>query len=266
MGNQNTLMPRDPEHRRHIGLRAAALAVLLCTSASASADFVVGSGSTFSLGNAHIDAGCANVLVAGTVNGGSGTFGRVGNFSLTGSFSASTSGLELGGDFNDGGTFDAGAGSVSIDDGCGAQDSHLYGQTGFNDLSISSGAGKHAIFPVGVAQGVAHSLALQGTPAMPLNIASPIAGQRGIIALAAGAAQSVAYVNARDNQASIAHIAPGPAASFHSTDAGDLVNWFDLATSPGAVVPTPTLGAGHWLLLVLLIVVTSAHFAHARRD
>lgn len=224
---------------------------LLLASMSAYADIEIGSGSTLALADAHFDAGCGNLTVAGTASATSAALGHIGHFSITGgSFSAGSTTIEAGGDFNNNGNFAAGNGSVVLDDGCGAQDSHLYGQNVFYALSILSGSGKHAVFPAGTTQTVAHSLTLQGSSAEPLFVVSSSPGQRGILALAQGASQAIAFVDARDNEASAAHVAPGDAASYHSVDGGNLINWFRDAANSVESLPVPTLGASRWLLVL----------------
>ncbi len=223
--------------------------------AVANADILVGSGSTLSLGDANLDFGCGNLTIAGVATATSAALSNIDNLDLAGGvFSPNGATLHLGGNFSNAGSFSPGTSAVTIDDSCGLQNSLFSGATSFYTLAIVSLLGKQAIFPVGLAQSVAHNLSLQGAAGKPLFIVSSTAGKRGIIALAQTATQNVVYVDARDNKASVARIAPGTPASFNSIDAGNLVNWFTdsatgTSTSASEIVPTPALGAGRWLLL-----------------
>ncbi|MFT3791093.1 MAG: hypothetical protein QM741_08445 [Rudaea sp.] len=250
---------------RLCGRLAAALlfaAVPLCLAAqSAAATITVGAGSSFDFGDARVDLGCSNLAIAGAATAGAAALTGIADFDLAGgSFAAGASGIALGGDFANAGSFVAGSGGVAIVDACGSGTSTLSGTTGFHDLVVTTASAKRLVFPVGLAQSVAHALTLQGVAGQLLKVVSASAGQRGVLALNNGAAQTIAYVDARDNDAGGgARIAPGPAASFHSIDGGNLVNWFADATpgggtGNGTAVPAPALGCGRWLLLALLML------------
>ena len=203
--------PPDPARRA-----ATMLALLLAAPCAAQADVLVGTGSTVHFADASIDFGCGNLIVGGTADSTSASLGAVRGFSLTGGAFALGSGtLALGGDFANAGKFAPGIGMVAVGDACGNGASTFSGANNFHALSITTTTGKQAIFPAGLAQNVTHALTLQGTPGNLLRIASSSAGQQGVLALAAGAAQNIAYVDARDNDAGVTPIAPG-AASLYS--------------------------------------------------
>jgi len=249
--------PPDPARRA-----ATMLALLLAAPCAAQADVLVGTGSTVHFADASIDFGCGNLIVGGTADSTSASLGAVRGFSLTGGAFALGSGtLALGGDFANAGKFAPGIGMVAVGDACGNGASTFSGANNFHALSITTTTGKQAIFPVGLAQNVTHALTLQGTPGNLLRIASSSAGQQGVLALAAGAAQNIAYVDARDNDAGVTPIAPGAASLYQSINGGDLMHWFDVGGSGGnggsAPVPAPTLGC----LALLLLAVSIAAFA-----
>lgn len=227
-------------------------ALLILAMRNAAATIIVGAGSSLNFADNNVDLGCSDLTVAGSLMASGANVTSIANLDLGGgSFAAGASRISLGGNFANAGNFDPGASRVAIVDACGNGTSELSGATNFYDFVVSTVSGKQILFPVAAAQSVAHSLTLQGAAGHLLDVRSSIAGQRGVLALAEGAAQTIAYVQARDNNASIAHIAPGLPAQFDSVDGGNLVNWFlDVF---GGTVPAPALGAGRWLLLATML-------------
>lgn len=231
-------------------------ALACAIAAPAFAQFTVGAGSTFDFGSAAINFGCSDLLVAGQATAaGSLTGLRDLSISAGGIFNASTSQISLGGNFADAGTFNAGTGTVSIVDACGSGASQLTGSTNFYRFAAATATGKQLVLPASTTQSVANSLILTGTAGNLLQVQSSAAGQRANLALAPGAAQTIAYVAARDNAATGATIAPGPPASFNSVDGGNLFNWFVGAIGNGTI-PAPSLDLlGRWLLLAGVLIV-----------
>ena len=227
-------------------LRFALACVGLSTAAHA--DMNIGAGASMSLGDGALDLGCSQLVTAGSTSGSSGAFEGIANVLILpgGSLSPGSSQLMLGGDFSDAGLFTPGTGVVSIVDACGSGTSSVSGATNFYDFVATTAIGKRLVFPANQTQGIAHALTLQGVSGNLLQVASSLAGQQALLNVSAAAAQSVAYVNARDDKASGATIAPGSAANYHSVDAGDLTNWFGSSvTGPGGgaiPVAAPSLG------------------------
>ena len=234
---------------------ATMLALLLTAPIAAQADVLVGAGSTVHFADAQVDLGCGNLIVNGSADTASATLAHVASFALNGgAFALGGGTLSLGGDFSNAGAFTPGTGNVALTDACGSGTSTFAGASHFYALSIATTSGKLTIFPVGLAQSVAHALSLQGAAGNLLRIASSTAGQQGVLALAAGATQSVAYVDARDNLASVTPIAPGAASLYQSINSGNLTHWFDINGGGGnTAVPTPMLGSLALLLLAALM-------------
>ena len=233
------------------------------------ADVMVGNGSSVHFADAKVDFACGDLDVNGTADASAATLYDLADFSLAGgTFALGTGTLSLGGDFSSSGTFAPGTGIVSVGDTCGSVTSTLRGANAFYALSIATSTGKRVIFPVALAQSVAHDLTLRGAPAQLLHITSSAAGQQGVLALAAGATQTVAYVDARDNLASATPIAPGAPALYQSVNSGDLTHWFDVtggSGSPGGgVVPTPALGRLALLLLAALLAAFGSYRCFTR--
>jgi hypothetical protein len=173
------------------------------------------------------------VTSSGSLVGGSGTIGFSGDFSQQGSFSAGT-------------------GSVRITDGCGVTTSTITGANSFYDFYAHTATGHILIFPADQTQSIAHSLNLSGEPGALLKIRSSTANVASNLALADGAAQSIAYVNVADNHVTAQHIGQGSAGSFHSVNAGNSNGWFRSNYVPGAP-PNPPDSAGLIPVLMLLL-------------
>ncbi|MFT3792566.1 MAG: hypothetical protein QM741_16215 [Rudaea sp.] len=227
------------------------------------AGVIVGSGSSVHFADAKVDFGCGNLDVNGTADATAATLSNLADFSLAGgAFALGAGTLSLGGDFSNAGAFAPGTGGVAVGDACGSGTSTFGGANAFYALSIATSAGKQVVFPVGLAQSVAHAVTLQGAAGRLLRIASSAAGRQGVLALATGATQTVAYVDARDNLASATPIAPGAPSLYQSIDGGDLTHWFDAVGSGGAAgdtaVPAPALGRCALLLLAALLAAFGA--------
>lgn len=233
----------------------------LAMSGEARAGFEIGSGSAVDFGDAAIDFACGDLSIAGQASGGSATLTGIANFALSGgAFSAATAQLSLGGNFSNAGAFAAGSSSVAIVDACGGPTSQFAGATQFYDLSVVSAAAKQLVLPSSLAQGVAHALVLQGAAGNLLRVRSTSAGQRAQFAVVPAASQTIAYVDAADNQATLATIAPGEAALYNSVDSGNLINWFTNPSGGGGEpgdggIPVPALDVGRWLLAAGLFLL-----------
>lgn len=231
-------------------------AVLGVLGAPAFAAITVGAGSSLQFADSTVDLGCSDLTVAGAASATAATINAIGNVNLSGSFAPGASQISLGGNFADTGSFTPGTSRFTIVDACGNGTSQVWGATSFYDLAVITVLGKQLVLPAGVAQTIAHALTLQGTAGNLLQVSSSAAGQRAQLTLAAVTAQAIAYVNARDNNANGATIAPGSPTQYHSVDGGNLVNWFANAIpiSGAAPVPAPALGFGRWLLLAGLLI------------
>lgn len=241
-------------------------ALLILAAGSAGAAIVVGAGSSVNFADNYVDLGCSDLHIAGSVAASAAHFSSIANLDLDGgSFAPGASQISLGGNFANAGSFVSGNSRVAIVDACGNGTSQLSGATGFYDFVATTASGKQISFPVAATQSVEHSLTLQGAAGHLLNINSSTAGQQGLLALANGAAQTISYVNARDNRASVAHIAPGPPAQFNSVDGGNLLNWFLDASGSGALVPAPALGTGRWMLVAAVLLVAARNLFRRKR-
>jgi len=247
-----------------LGLLGCALLTLAVRNASAA--IIVGAGSSVNFADNNVDLGCSDLNIAGSVIASAANVASISNFDLDGgSFAPGASQISLGGNFANAGSFLPGSSRVAIVDACGNGTSQMSGATGFYDFVVTTINGKQILFPVAVAQSVEHSLTLQGVAGHLLNIGSSTAGQQGVLALAKGAAQTISYVNARDNHASIAHIAPGPPVQFNSVDGGNLLNWFLDPSGGGALAAAPALGFGRWVLAAAVLLAAARYLFRRKR-
>jgi len=260
----NFVRARSTSAPRALGLLSCASLIL--TIRNAAAAIIVGAGSSVNFADNSIDLGCSDLTVAGSVGASAANVASIANLDLFGgSFAAGASRISLGGNFTNTGSFVAGSSRVAIVDACGNGTSQMSGATGFYDFVVATASGKQILFPVATAQSVAHSMILQGTAGHLLDVRSTVAGQRGVLALAEGAAQTIAYVNARDNHASIAHIAPGFPTQFNSVDSGNLVNWFLNVSGDTKLVPAPALGTGRWMLVAIVLLAAARNLFRRNR-
>src|SRR5262249_41596197 len=109
---------------------SAALACVLAFPASA--QISIGAGSTFNFADAAINFGCSDLIVAGQATT-SGALTGLQDLTIDpgGSVVVGAGQIALGGSFANGGTFNAGTGSLSIVDACGSGISQLTGSTSF---------------------------------------------------------------------------------------------------------------------------------------
>ena len=229
------------------------------------AAITVGAGSSLQFADSTVDLGCSDLTIAGAANGTTATIGAITNLNLSGSFAPGAGRISLGGNFANTGSFVPGNSQVAIVDACGNGTGLISGATNFYDFVVATASGKQTLFPVAAPQSIEHSLTLQGAAGHLLNIGSSAPGQRGVLAVAKEAAQAIAYVSARDNNASIARIAPGPPAQFNSVDAGNLANWFLAAYGDAALVPAPALGADRWILVAAMLLAAARYLFRRER-
>jgi hypothetical protein len=228
----------------------AALSIALASVGApmlAHAGIDVGAGSSMSFGDGALDLGCSHLTIEGSAAGASGGVSGVANVlvAVGGSFSPGAGQLTLGGNFANAGTFTPGTSAVDIVDACGGGTSTVSGSTSFYDFAVVTTIGKRLVLPALLTQSIAHALTLQGATSELLQVSSSAAGQQALLNVNSAAAQIIAYVDARDDRASGATIAPGAPATYQSVDDGNLTNWFgtDLIGPSGgnAPIPAPSL-------------------------
>jgi len=225
----------------------------------------IGAGSSVDFGNAVVDFGCQDLAVAGQVGGSTETLRSIADLSISagGTLAPGAGDVSLGGDFVDAGSFVPGTSRFAIVDTCGHGTSQVSGATSFHDFLVVTSSAKQLVLPSAATQSVAHALGFHGTAGNLLHIASSSAGVHALLAVSPAVVQTIDYVDVSDNTASIATIAPGAPAQYHSVDAGGLVNWFGGSVGGGGgatIAPAPlldTLGSVALLLGCLFIACTN---------
>ncbi len=231
---------------------ASLAAALLCGTAQAQVS--IGAGGTLALGGGTLSTGCADVTVAGTSTLASGILIGVRNLvvSAGGLLDAGSGVIGISGDFGQFGTFTPGTSRFASSDGCGSVSTTLSGSSAFYDFAVTTAGGRSLIFPPALTQNVVHALTLSGSAGNLLAIRSVNAGQAGLLDLAAGGTQSIAYVDVKDNHATGQPLAHGAPTSFNSVDSGDSNGWFlNAITTMATAVPVPMLGVAGLILLGL---------------
>lgn len=210
-------------------------------------------GASWQVGDAAMDLDCAAVDVAGALHAQDGRIDGIGHLGFAGQVTASTAAIEVGGDWNNHGSFLPGTGTVRFGDRCGQAQSSISGATAFSSLRIESARAKTYRFEAGKTQSIGAALALIGAAGQYLSIGSTQAGTRAHLALVEAGAQQIAWASVADMEApeGSAWLAPGPAEAFQSVDAGNNSRWFQPSVPPAQAVPVPTLSS--WALLVLAL-------------
>jgi len=187
--------------RTSLGVVAAAL-LTLTTGASAS-QLTVGSGATLDLGTGNLDLGCADLTIAGTLSAGTAGFAQARDVTIdpTGLVNGDSAMLQVAGDWDNSGAFNAGTSTVQLVDGCGLTSAVIAGDTTFANLDMTTSSGKLYSFTSGSTQTVTTSLTLMGEDSGDqLKIRSTLAGSEAFLDLQ-GASQSAAHVDVQDNHA-----------------------------------------------------------------
>lgn len=233
-------------------LRAAACIAILCLTLTppAQAQLTVGTGGSVDLGGGSANLGCTDLVVNGAMHIGNATLASVRNVDFAGTLDGGSGSLLFSGDWNPGGNFLAGTGTVTNQDGCSISTSRIGGNGNFYTFIAIATTPRRLVFASGTTQTIVHELGLVGHAGALLTLRSDTQGQFASLALANGAAQNIGYVDVADNKAIGQPLAPGTPAQYNSIDSGNTQGWFSKFVDPVAkVVPTPTLSI--WGLLIL---------------
>ena len=158
------------------GTTLAALVVLVKVAAGATV--TIGVGSSLDLGTGLLDLGCADLTVAGTLSAGTVGFSAARDVTIepAGVLNANSATLEVAGDWDNTGTFNAGTSSVSFVDGCGVSLATLSGGTSFSTLTLTTATGKTYQLEAGSTQTIGTALSLSGTAGNLLTLRSTSPG------------------------------------------------------------------------------------------
>jgi hypothetical protein len=251
----------DCQRRRRVRRCAAVVLVAFALPAGAFAQTVsIEPGARWSVGDAVVDLDCAAVNVAGALDAQDGRVDGIGDLDIAGQVTATTAALEVGGNWNNHGSFVAGTGTVRLSDRCDQAAASIRGTTTYSTLRIDSARAKAYRFEAGTTQSVAQALQLTGAAGQYLAIGSTQAGTRAGLALSTGGTQQIAWVNVADMAApeGSAWLAPGRPEDFHSVDSGNNLRWFQTA-EPAQPAQVPTTSGGALLVLLLGLGLLGRH-------
>ena len=183
-----------------LGAVTAALVVL--ASAASAGQLTVGSGATVDLGTGSLGLGCADLTVAGTLSAGTVGFASARDVTIdpTGVVNGNSATLQLSGDWDNAGSFNAGTSTVQIADGCSLLSGVVAGNTSFAGLSITSTSARLVSFEAGSTTTVTGDLTLAGESGSLLQIRSTLGGSPAF--LNALGTSTAAFVDVDDNDAS----------------------------------------------------------------
>lgn len=167
------------------GKWGAGLALSAILSSAVLAQMVVPSGGTVDIppGGAF-DLGCSALDVQGVFNVNAGQVNDAGGVSIgaAGAVNGGSGTISLSGNWSNGGSFQAGSGSVVFTDGCATGPLQITGATVFNNLTLTSTNGRTFVLPAGSNVTVNGTLVLQGAAGQPIQLVSS-SGQTAVINL-----------------------------------------------------------------------------------
>ncbi len=208
----------------------------------AAADLTVSAGASMNLGTGTLDLGCQSLSAAGTF--GAGTGGTVNQaldvtVPVGGTLNGETGTLNVGGNWDNGGTFNAGSGTVNFVDDCGQTLATISGNSTFSTLNLNTTLGKTYELESGSTQTVSGSISLTGDSiSNRLVLRSTTNGSEASFNVTGS--QSTAFVDVQDNHATGNALNAGPGST---NSGGNTDGWFF-----GGVVP-----ALPWVGLVALV-------------
>jgi hypothetical protein len=249
-------------HSVHRLLLACALALTaLATPRPAHADWIVPAGSTVSLGGGAVDLACTDLVVAGTLQLGSGTVTNARHVTILagGTIDGGSATVTLGGDWSNAGSFVPGTSAVRFRDGCSLTFATISGNTTFSTASFVTAAGRSFVFAVGSTQTINNVLEIGGTAGLPVQFRSSVAGQVAYINLIASGTQLIQHVGVTDVWATGQWLAP---TLMNEGGGGNASRWFG-GSGPGAAA-IPTLGDA--MLLALAALLAASGFGVLRRQ
>jgi hypothetical protein len=178
-----------------------ALSLLALSAPALAGNVTVGSGSSMDLGTGSLALGCADLDVMGTMTAGTVGFtgGRDVTITPSGVMNGSSATLQLSGDWDNTGTFNAGTSTVLITDGCSLLSGIVNGSTSFNNLTLSTSTAKQVTFTAGSTQTVNGAFNASGASGFLLLIRSTVNGVKAFLNVQG--TSSTSYVDVQDNSA-----------------------------------------------------------------
>ena len=179
---------------------AATTALLAITTGASAGQLTVGSGASLDLGTGSLDLGCADLTVTGTMAAGTAGFTQARDVTIdpSGLLNGNSATLQVAGDWDNAGTFNAGTSTVQLVDGCGLLSATIAGDSTFANLAMTTATGKLLTFTAGSTQTVTGGLTVAGASGDRLTVRSSVDGDEAF--LDAQGSVSAAFVDVKDNQ------------------------------------------------------------------
>jgi hypothetical protein len=207
----------------------AAAALLVAATGASAAQLTVGSGASIDLGTGSLDLGCADLTVGGTLSAGTAGFAQARDVTIdpSGLVNGNSATLEVAGDWDNAGTFNAGTSTVQLVDGCGLASAVIAGDTTFANLEMTTASGFLYSFVSGSTQTVTSSLTLLGDTGNLLTIRSTLAGSEAFLNVQGSGSGD--FVDVQDNDATAGNaITLGP----NSVKGSNTPGWLAAALVP----------------------------------
>jgi hypothetical protein len=233
----------------------AAAALLVAATGASAAQLTVGSGASLDLGTGSLDLGCADLTVGGTLSAGTAGFAQARDVTIdpSGLVNGNSATLEVAGDWDNAGTFNAGTSTVQLVDGCGLASAVIAGDTTFANLEMTTASGFLYSFVSGSTQTVTSSLTLLGDTGNLLTIRSTLDGSEAFLNVQGSGSGD--FVDVQDNDATAGNpISLGP----NSVKGSNTPGWL-------AAALVPVFGAPGLALLALSLLWSGLRALATRR-
>lgn len=168
----------SPFRARRVVWLAALVSVFVAVPALANME--VPAGTSSNTGGGVFDLACSDLLVAGTLGVDNGQIINVRNVVIQpgGVINGNSGLISLSGNWNNGGSFAAGTGTVNfVDSPTCASSATLSGNTTFSTVNFTSTLGKTYTFAADSSQQISSLLTIRGTAQLPIVIVSSVPGQ-----------------------------------------------------------------------------------------
>ncbi len=230
--------------RRLVLVAAASALMLLVATPSGAGVVTVGSGAIADLGTGSLNLGCGDLTVEGMLMVSAGAIEQARDVTIdpTGIVNGNSATLEVAGDWDNAGSFNAGTSTVQLVDGCGLASAVIAGDTTFANLDMTTTSGFLYSFTSGSTQTVTSSLTLLGTEASFLTIRSTVDGSEAFLNVQG--TSSADFVDVQDSDATLGNaITLGP----NSVKGSNTPGWL-------AAAVVPALGALGLAVLALSVL------------
>jgi hypothetical protein len=240
---------------RHVAHFLFTALLLAIAGGSSASEFTVGVGATVDLGTGSLDLGCADLDVGGTLSAGTTGFSQARDVSvgMAGVLNGNSGVLEVAGDWDNSGTFNAGTSTVRMVDGCGLASAVVAGNTTFANLEMTTSGGFLYQIESDSTQTVTGSLSLIGALGNLLTIRSTAGGNQARFDAQGNAIAS--FVDVQDNHALPMRIALDGSSVKGSNTSG----WYFAAA-------VPAVGVLGLAVLAMWILATAGRLPCSKRS